>query len=58
VDLLFLHRKAGGRYLLAAKPKGTPAGMSQALQGEEGMRLFLDCEFTQLNRDMKLISLL
>jgi len=31
--------------------------MNQVLTGEEGMKLFLDCEFTQLNRDTKLISL-
>ena len=31
--------------------------MSQVLTGEEGVKLFLDCEFTQLNRDTKLISL-
>ena len=31
--------------------------MNQVLTGEEGMKVFLDCEFTQLNRDTKLISL-
>jgi len=31
--------------------------MNQILTGEEGMKLFLDCEFSQLNRDTKLISL-
>lgn len=31
--------------------------MNQVPKGEEGMKLFLDCEFTQLNRDTKLISL-
>ncbi|MHC8304871.1 hypothetical protein [Pseudomonas sp. PB3P13] len=31
--------------------------MNQVLTGEEGMKLFLDCEFTRLNRDTKLISL-
>ena len=30
---------------------------NQVLTREEGMKLFLDCEFTQLNRDTKLISL-
>lgn len=50
VVLLFLHRKAGGLCMLATKLKGTPAGVNQALKGEEGMKLFLDYEFTQLNR--------
>jgi hypothetical protein len=45
-------------YLLAAKLKVTPAGMNPALKGEEGMTLFLDGGFTQLNRDMKANSLL
>jgi hypothetical protein len=31
--------------------------MNQVLTGEEGIKVFLDCEFTQLNRDTKLISL-
>ncbi|MCH5518709.1 3'-5' exoribonuclease [Pseudomonas syringae] len=31
--------------------------MNQVLIGEEGMKIFLDCEFTRLNRDTKLISL-
>ena len=31
--------------------------MNQVLTGEERMKLFLDCEFTRLNRDTKLISL-
>lgn len=31
--------------------------MNQVLTWEEGMKLFLDCEFTQLTRDAKLVSL-
>lgn len=31
--------------------------MNEVITGEEGMKLFLDCEFTQLNKDTKLISL-
>lgn len=31
--------------------------MNQVLTWEEGMKLFLDCEFTQLTREAKLVSL-